>query len=108
MPGNVNLAIYQGDDYQAQVTVLNADGSIPDLTGYSAQSQIRPVLGDTSPTPSAQFTCTIAANVITMVLTHDQTKVLNLTSYVWDIQLIDTSGWITTILAGAVTVTLEV
>ena len=34
MPSKANLAIYQGDDYAAAVTVLNGSDAPPDLTGY--------------------------------------------------------------------------
>ena len=109
MADKATLNIYQGDDYAADVTVMQADGITPaNLTGYTAQSQIRPALGDTSPTAVAQFTTTIAGNVITIKLTHDDSKNLTKTAYVWDLQVIDATGWITTILAGPVQVTLEV
>jgi hypothetical protein len=106
--GQANLDIYQGDDYAADVTVLNADGSAADLTGYTAQSQIRAALSDASPTATAQFAVAIAGNVITLMLSHDETKALTSASYVWDLQVIDSGGWITTLLAGAVKVTKEV
>ena len=108
MAQQANVNIYQGDDYTAEVTVLNADGTVADLTGYSVQSEIRPNYADASEPPLAAFQCAINANVITLLLTHDQTKLLVNQVYVWDIQLIDPTGWITTILAGKVIVTLEV
>jgi hypothetical protein len=109
MADQATLNIYQGDDYTADVTVMEADGTTPaDLTGYTAQSEIRPVVGDTAPAAAAQFTTTISGNIITIKLTHDDTKNLNKPSYVWDLQIIDATGWITTILAGPVKVTLEV
>lgn len=109
MAAKVNLTIYQGDDFAADITVTEPDGTTPaDLTGFTAQSQIRTSLTDTSPNGVAEFQTGIEGNVITIVLRHDVTETLTKPSYVWDLQLIDGSGWITTILAGQINVTKEV
>ena len=109
MAGQANLTIYQGDDYVADVVVMEVDGITPaDLTGYTAQSQIRTDYSDDSPTPAATFEIAINANTITMVLHHDVTTTLDNQSYVWDVQVIDSTGWITTLLAGQALVTKEV
>lgn len=108
MPETVNLAIYQGDDYAANVTVKKADGTPADLTGYSAQAQIRPSLADQAATPAAQFITSINGNVISLVLGHEQTKALTRSAYFWDVQIISPNAWITTLLAGKVAITMEV
>jgi hypothetical protein len=105
--GQAALTIYQGDDYAANITVMQADRMTPaDLTGYTAQSQIRS--SPQSSIAAAQFATSIAANIISIVLSHDATRALTSTSYVWDLQIIDASGWITTLLAGPVQITKEV
>ena len=106
--GSADLNIYRGDDYIAQVTVLDASGAAANLVGYTAEAQVRTGLGDANAALAAQFTCSIAGNVITIQLPHTQTKGLARTQYYWDIQIIDTNGFITTLLAGSVTVTMEV
>lgn len=108
MASQVDLEIYQGDDYAAEVTVLNEDGTPADLTGYTAQSQIRVNTADASPSGVAQFATAIAGNVITISLMHTVTKDLTKSSYVWDLQVINGVGWITTLLAGQVQMTKEV
>lgn len=109
MASAVNLNIYAGDDYAADITVTEVDGLTPaDLTGYTAQSQIRQSLTSAVPDPVAQFACTIAAHVITIVLNHDLSKLLTTGPYVWDLQIVDATGWITTLVAGQVIVTKEV
>lgn len=104
-----DLRLYAGDDYNAEVTVRYSDGSDVDLGSYTAQAEIRPSLTDTSSSPVATITTTIHdTNMITLQLTHDQTKILTSGPYVWDLQIIDGTGLITTILAGQVAVTPEV
>lgn len=100
------LSIYQGDDYAAVVTVYQSDGITPaDLTGYTAQAQVKNCFSDPAPIP---FQTSISGNLITLTLSHDQTQELTGPSYVWDMQVIDSNDWITTLLAGNVTVTREV
>lgn len=108
MPSKADLKIYAGDDYAANVEVLNADDSPADLTGYTSQAHIRISAADKAAAPVAEFSVSIAGNVITMVLTHDKTKLLERATYAWDVQVIDGAGWITTLLAGAVAVGKEV
>lgn len=108
MPSKADIKLYAGDDYAADVTVLNADDTPADLTGYTSQAHIRTSAADKAPEPVAEFSVSIAANVITMVLSHDQTKLLERSTYAWDVQVIDADGWITTLLAGQVLVAKEV
>lgn len=103
-----DIHVYQGDDYIAIVTVTNPDGTAANLTGYTAQAEIRPTTADRSEPPLAQFQCGISGNVVTIILTHAQTELLASQILLWDLQLIDSSGWITTIMAGNVMVAFEV
>lgn len=108
MPDVGNLDIYQGDDYAATILVTDAVGNPVNLTGYLIQSQIRVGPADSNPTVSVEITCTFTApNQITIKIPHTTTKLLT-GRYVWDLQLTATDGTVTTIIAGAVSVTPEV
>jgi hypothetical protein len=102
-----SLQIYQGDDYTGIVTVLNADGTAADLSTYTPRAQIRRKVADLDPVIVAELTLTVDENRITLSLDHDITRTLS-GAYVWDLQLTDAAGEITTIMAGSVPVTLEV
>jgi hypothetical protein len=102
------LQIYQGDDFAATVTVVNADNTPADLTGYTPKAQIRRDVADRQPTVVMELTVTVGLpNSTYMSLTHEQTGLLT-GSYVWDLQITDASGAITTILAGSMSMTQEV
>jgi len=104
-----DLAIYQGDDWAASVSVLRGDLTPADLTGYTASSQIRAGVADQAPLVAAVIQATVVLpNFVALYLSHDQSALLPGTDYRWDVQLISASGQITTILAGAVLVTQEV
>jgi hypothetical protein len=108
MPSKADLNIYQGDDYAAVVTVSN--GSTPPdqvLAGYAAQAQIRTGVADKQTTVACEILTTVSSPYVNLSIPHALTMALK-GRYVWDLQLIDPSGLITTILSGAVTVTQEV
>ena len=104
MPSTSNISILQGDDYAADVTVFYADGTPADLSGYTAEAQIR-FDGELS----AEFQVSISGgNVITLLLPHDVTSRFAETAYLWDLQLTDGNGWTQTLLSGQILVAKEV
>jgi len=106
LPEPVNMALYRGDDFAFQLTVTNPDGSAADLTGETATSQMR-VTADTADPPAGHFDCTIATNVITVVLANAVSKLLP-AALVWDLQLTSGTGSIRTLVAGTISVTPDV
>lgn len=107
MPGKANLVLYQGDDYAAVVTVSNGGGSL-DLTGYTAQAQIRMGPADSNPQVVVEIDTSVdPPNQIGLTIPSDITGQLS-GVYAWDLQVIDPNGVVSTLLAGNVTVTPEV
>jgi len=103
-----NLNVYQGDDEAWEVTVTLEDNQTPaDITGYTAQSQIRRAVADTDPIIVTSFATSVQSPIVFLALTHDQTMLLSGT-YVWDLQLTSPAGAITTIIRGNVMVTAQV
>lgn len=108
MAKTATLNIYQGDDYAAVVTVLDSNGQPADLTGYTAQAQIRHDVADVAPTVVIEIPTTITLpNQITLAVAHVFTTPLS-GPYKWDLQITDASNIITTLLYGPVQVILEV
>ena len=102
-----DLAIYQGDTFSATVTIRNVDGTPADISGYTAQAQIRRAVADADPVVEVEMSATVESPQVHLSIPHDET--VGLTGrYVWDLQIIDGSGAITTVLAGKVIVTSEV
>lgn len=109
MPRPANLALYQGDDWAAMATVVNSDRTPADLTGYTAQAQIREGIADQTWLIEASLLCAIVLpNQISLSLTSRQTTRLRQPTYRWDLQLTSPDGIITTILAGQVNVIFQV
>ena len=104
LPTVVNLLLYAGDDFYLTLTVLLPDGNPADLTSAVAQAQIRPAPGDPS---ISTFTAVVTGNVVTLHLPAIESAVLP-TSAVWDCQITETNGTVTTLAAGNVTMTAQV
>jgi hypothetical protein len=105
-PANVDLLVYQGDDFFLDVTVVDvATGHPYPLDGYTAASQIR------ATPPSAEVLAdlvpVIDGNVIHLHLVSGESARL-VTRCAWDVQITNPDGFITTLVYGLVSVTAEV
>jgi hypothetical protein len=104
-----DLAITRGDDYRVVVS-LATNGAPFNLTGYTAKAQIRPSTA-TGATLTAEFDVTIDSpatdGTITLELGHAVTEALTSGGY-WDLQITDGTGWVSTVVSGAVTLVPDV
>lgn len=100
-----NLTINQKASFQITVYVKD-DGVAQDLTGYTAVAKYK----DNYQTPDTQaktFSTSItnAANgEITVSLTPEQTSLLQIQKYVYDLAIISSTGFKTRIMEGLITV----
>jgi hypothetical protein len=111
MATNANLQIYQGDDYNAVVTVAGSDPTVPPsqvLAGYTAQAQIRQDYADQAPAVLVEIGTSISSPDIVLSIPHAQTVGLSGNMLRWDLQVTASDGTITTLLAGFVRVRNEV
>jgi hypothetical protein len=96
-PAEVDLWLYQGDDFALTLTVTNPDGSAANLTGATFLAQVRDING----VLLATFNPTVAANVVTLALPHAVTAGLPAAG-LWDCQMTGSSGSVQTLAGGAV------
>ena len=105
-PGKYALAIYRGDSYHWQFKLwADTAKTVPvDLTGVTVKAEIRDKSGGAI---LGTLTCVVTMpNIIDASLAADDSALLK--SGVWDLQLTYTGGAVSTVLAGAVTVTADV
>ena len=104
MPAPVNLLLYQGDDFYLELT-LSGSGGI-DLTTYVPKAEIRTTVDASS--VLATFVSIIAdPTTIRLHLPHAQAELLTADA-VWDVQITDPAGLVTTVAYGSVTLTKQV
>ena len=102
MATKANITIDQGSSFTTTINLTDDAGNVLDLTGYSANSQIRRWY--TSNT-AVDFTTALANGVITLTLTSNTTANLVYGRYVYDVKLTDPANTITRVVEGIVTVT---
>lgn len=103
-PPATDLYVYAGDDLVLEVDVTDDQGAAVDLTGYTAEAQIRA----SAEAPTAiDFTTALTANKITLTLTSAETESLPLKG-VWDVQITSGTGVVSTLTGGKITVTAGV
>ena len=107
MATRVNIIIDQGTDFSTPINLTDSSGTDLNLTGYSAASQIRKTHSSSN---STAFTCalSVANSTLTLSLNNSVTAAMSAGRYVWDAELTNSSGTISRILEGMVTVTPEV
>ena len=106
--GTYNFILAQGATFN-RILPLKENDSAMNLTGYSVASKLRST--HDSSTVVGTFTCTIsdAANgKITMQMTNSTTAAIEEGIYVYDLEITASSGTVTRIMQGNVTVNPEV
>ena len=106
--GTYNFTLEQGATFN-RILTLQENSSAMNLTGYSVASKFRST--HDSSTVVGTFTCTIsdAANgKITLSMTNSTTSAVEEGIYVYDVEITASSGAITRILQGKVTLTPQV
>lgn len=102
-----NIVIDQGVDYSTNVTLTDEDEVAMDLTGYTANSQIRKTFTSSN---AVSFSTSISASdgVVTLSLTANQTSNIVAGRYVYDVYVTNGAGVKSRIVEGIVTVTPRV
>lgn len=102
-----NLFVDQGATFATKLVLNDANGVPVDLTGYSAAGQIRKHYTSSN---STSFSVSLSADTGSVVLSLTANSTANLVAgrYVYDVELTDTTGRISRIIEGIVTVSPNV
>jgi hypothetical protein len=94
---------YAGDDLSFVLPVTDANNNPIDLTGWTVSAQIRQRPQAADP-PTGAFTVGTldATGNIPLTLSHTVSKGLN-GAYVWDCQVTDDTGLVSTLCGGSIT-----
>jgi hypothetical protein len=102
-----NLVIDQGTDYSTSISLQNDEGESANLVGYTANAQLRKTYSSSN---AHTFTASVddAAGLVLLSLTDTQTANITAGRYVYDVYLTDSSGIVSRIVEGIVTITPRV
>jgi hypothetical protein len=107
-PSNYNFTYYRGDTGQFVIRPKNSnDGSAFNLTGYTALFTIANQRGSAGVQVEAVATVDTATNIVTCTITPSVGRSLSAGSYVYDVQ-IDNTSQVFTLLTGSITVTDDI
>lgn len=106
LDSSVNLTITQGSDFTYSFELSAEDGTIQDLTGYTAHMQIRP----TSDSPVIILDLTTANNllkiqtggIVTMSIPAATTAAFTFDSAVYDLEVTSPSSVVTRVTGGSI------
>jgi hypothetical protein len=105
MATRANIVIDQGTTFDTSVSLTDENGDALDLSGYSANAQIRKWYSSTN---STAFSTALSTGTISLSLTSTQTSALEPGRYVYDIIIRSSSNSVTRVVEGIVTVTPRV
>ena len=110
MAAVANLSIDQGATFTSDITVKDINGNVFDLTGYTAVAKMAKGYSSTRTrtTMSTTFATDRTTGVLTISLTDAQTAALDAERYVYDVEIISSTGTVTRVLEGIITVRPEV
>lgn len=102
-----NLLIDQGTDYVTSINLTDSDGNVVDLSGYTANGQIRKTYSSSN---AVNFGLSLeeANGVVRLSLTDSQTANLTAGRYVYDVIVTSSANVTSRIVEGIVTVTPRV
>ena len=100
-----NIVIDQGTDFSAVIDLVDQDGVVYNLTGYTVAAQLRKNYAS-----STAYTFTASHNttggIISLSLTNTTTAALEPGRYLYDVEItLTSSGVITRVVEGVATVT---
>ena len=104
----INISIHQGDDWVAVLTVRNQDGTLANISGYTAKAEMRDDYAETGADLVAEIMAAVNSPIVNLSLGRTTTKAIPSGRYVWDCQLTAPGGNITTIAAGTADLVPEV
>lgn len=110
MAAVANLSIDQGATFSSDITVKDINGNVFDLTGYTAVAKLAKGYSSTRTRTvmGTSFATDRTTGVLTISLTANQTAALDPERYVYDVEITSSTGTVTRVLEGIITVRPEV
>lgn len=99
-----NIVIDQGTSFSTSIDVTDEDGAIVNLAGFTGAAQLRKHYTSTAQT-AFTVSITAATGVVALSMSANTTNSIAAGRYVYDCELTDTTGTVSRLVEGIVTVT---
>lgn len=103
-----NLTVDQGTDFEASVEVTDVNGEGVELTSYTYYGQVRKTYRSLT---AVDFNITLDpfdSSSLIISLSADQTNAMKPGRYVYDVEVVSTSGQVTRVIEGQLELTPSV
>lgn len=107
-PGTYNFSYYKGDTNEFVIRPKNSDGSVFDLTGYTAEFWIAKTRGANPTPPAVEAQATTSSSTVTCIILPSVGSTLASGTYVYDVEITSGPNTVYTLLTGTITVTDQV
>lgn len=108
-PGTYNFNYYRGDTFEFVISPKSANGQTFSLDDYdTANFVVANVRGASGTQTVADATIDDVSDTVTCTITATVGRELTPGSYVYDVEIIDTSGITHTLVTGTITVTDDI
>jgi hypothetical protein len=108
MAFTVNLYVEAGATFSREITYTNPDGTVFDLTGYTAELQVRATATSATAMITKVPDIDIETGKISWTFSATETSTLTASKYVWAMELTHTDGTVIRFVEGDITVSPEV
>lgn len=99
-----NITIDQGSVFDSTIDVEDVNGNPADITGYSARGQIRKTYASSTAVDFSASVTNPSEGKLKISLTGTQTGAMKPGRYVYDVEVLSSSGAITRVVEGQVEV----
>jgi hypothetical protein len=103
-----HLYIEAGTTFAREITYTNEDGTLFDLTDYSAELQVRETVDSETATITKTPTISVSEGTISWTFTAAETSTLTKDKYVYALELTNTDGTVIRLVEGDLTISPEV
>lgn len=103
-----NLYVEAGATFSRTITYTNDDGTLFDLTDYTAELQVRETVSSATAVITKVPTIDVEAATISWTFSAAETATLTAEKYVYGLELTKTDGTVTRLVEGDLTVSPEV
>ena len=104
----VNFYVEAGASFSRSVTYTNEDGTLFDLTDYTAELQVRETVASATAALTVTPSIDVETATISWSFTPEQTSSLTASSYVYAMELTKTDGSVIRLIQGSLTISPEV
>ena len=103
-----NLTADQGSNFDAVIDVIDVDGNYINISDYTYRGQVRKSYASSTSVDFTVYTNNPVQGQLIIELSAEQTAAMKYGRYVYDVEIISSSGYVTRVVEGQLEITPRV